>query len=51
MNLLDFALMTLFNAAVCIILPKVIAFDWSSFTNDLNKEIDNQGKIASDRVA
>ena len=47
MNLFDFTLLTLFNTVLCILLPKIVSFDWSTLKNTVPQEIDNQGKIVS----
>ena len=51
MNLFDFALLTLLNATVCILLPRFISFNWSSLTNNLNPEIGSQEKISDQTIA
>ncbi len=38
MNLFDFALITLFNGTVCILLPRILTFNWSNLTNVLNSQ-------------
>ncbi len=42
MNLSDFALMTLFNTAVCILLPRIITLNWSDLANKAFEDI-NEG--------
>ncbi len=51
MNWLDFSLMTLFNTAVCLLLPRVVTLDWSKLVNNFASQISNEGEISSETVA
>ena len=41
-----FFLMTLFNAAVCILLPRIVTLNWSQIINKFAIQISSQRQIA-----
>lgn len=51
MNFADFALMTAFNAAVCLALPRLITINWSNLASKAFAEIDETKKVTSENAA
>ena len=41
-----FFLMTLFNAAVCILLPRIVTLNWSQIINKLAIQVSSPRQIA-----
>ncbi len=51
MNLSDFALMTLFNTAVCILLPRIITLNWSDLASKAFEDIKEGDKQNSEAIS
>lgn len=51
MSLSDFALMTLFNTAICILLPRIITLNWSNVASKAFEDINEGEKVASENAA
>lgn len=51
MNMTDFALMTAFNTAVCLILPRLITINWSNLASNAQAAIDETEKVTSETAA
>lgn len=48
MNSSNLVLMTLFNAAVCILLPRLLTLDWAQFIQKAFKQIETTEDMHSE---
>ena len=51
MSFSDFALMTLFNTAVCILLPRIITLNWSDVASKAFEGIKEGEKVAPETIS
>ncbi len=50
MNWSNFALMTLFNTAVCILLPRIVTLDWSNLARKAIVKIKSREAIEAQKT-
>lgn len=51
MSFSDFALMTLFNTTVCILLPRIITLNWSDAASKAFEDIKQGEKVAPETIS
>ena len=51
MSFPDFALMTLFNTTVCILLPRIITLNWSDAASKAFEDIQQGEKVAPETIS